>query len=128
MNFEQFVTAVQDSLAVGTVFNNPGGGSSKIFDCTRDRVSYVRGSSSFSVSVVDLYSAYSSFAGQRVSSSDLKSFAPSVFDSAARPAGHSCNCTFFFRVLQRLNLAGEIEGGGVRGNPYSVIVYSANAN
>jgi hypothetical protein len=43
-----------------------------------------------------------------------------IFDSNARPAGHSCNCTFLFLVLKEIGLCGEIKGAGKAGNPFYV--------
>ena len=122
MDLEQFENAVQSTLPAGTVIDNPGGGISTIVGYKNSNISYVRGNSTITVSLADLHKGYSAFLGQRLSSSDLKKIAPSVFDSSARPAGHSCNCTFLFRILQRLNLASEIEGRGVRGSPFSVVI------
>lgn len=107
--------------------DNPGGGTSRIVAYSDTNVSYIRGSSRIAVAFTDLYAAYSSFKGKHVSSSDLRAFRPSVFDSAARRAGHSCNCTFLFCILNELNLSGPISGSGVRGNPYSVVVNSGSA-
>ena len=66
---------------------------------SRGKVSYKRGKSTIRVAIIDLFAAYAHFRGRRVSSCDLKMLAPHVFDSQARPAGHSCNCTFLFMVL-----------------------------
>lgn len=91
------------------------------------KISYVRGNSTIAVAVSDLFEAYSQFKGRPMSSTDLREFAPSVFDSNARPAGHSCNCTLHFRILQVLDLAGEIDGAGVRGDPFAVAVSDGGA-
>ena len=127
MTLIDFVAAVKATFPVGTVIVNPGGGTSTIVGYGDKNVSYLRGNSTITVELIDLYEAYSSFRGQRVSSSDLRVFNPSVFDSAARPAGHSCNCTFLFRVLERLSLSGPISGSGVRGNPYAVFMHGSSA-
>ena len=84
-------------------------------------VVYQRGTSRISVRSVDVYRAFDRFKGRRVSSSDLRCRMRTVFDPSARPAGHSCNRTFFFQVLQRLSLTtGPLEGRGVRGDPFAV--------
>ena len=123
MTLNQFKRRIEQAVPVGTVFENPGGGTSKIAGYSDAKISYVRGTSKIYVTFKDLFAAYSYFKGQRVSASDLQSFAPAVFDSSAKPAGHACNCTFLFLLLRRLNLAGEIEGSGVRGSPYAVKVH-----
>ena len=89
----------------------------------RATIMYRRGNSRIRVQLADLYRAYNRFKGRKVSSIDLRRFAPSVFDSTARPAGHSCNCTFLFHLLQRLELTvGLLDGRGVRGSPFSVVI------
>lgn len=122
MDLNAFVAGIRHAFPVGTVIDNPGGGISTIIGFSDTHVSYKRGRSSILVDFVDLHDAYSRFRGEEVSSTDLRKFRPSVFDSAARPAGHSCNCTFLFRLLEELKLSGPMRGSGVRGNPYSVKV------
>lgn len=123
MKLEEFEGALRTSNPIGTTLQNPGGGTSEIIDFRGGKVSYVRGSSTISVKVNDLYRAYSAFRGERVSSTDLRKFAPEVFDSNARPSGHSCNCTFLFLTLDRAGLASGFAGEGVRGSPYSVLLH-----
>jgi hypothetical protein len=104
---------------VGTVFDNPGGGTSTIVGYNDDKVSYVRGRSRMYLSYSDILAAYDTFHGKRVTTTALKKFAPAVFDSEARPAGHSCHCTTLFVLLGGLGLADGIQGNGVRGNPFT---------
>ena len=106
-------------LPPGTVMRNLGAGTTTIKSYSAGKVSYVRGKSSFRVAISDLFSAYSHFRGARVRSRDLRLYAPMVFDSSARPAGHSCNCTFLFMVLRRLSMATAVEGRGTRFDPFS---------
>lgn len=127
MTLNEFIAAVKTAFPVGTVIDNPGSGTSKIVGYSGTDIFYVRGSSRIAVTFTDLHETYSAFRGKHVSSSDLRSFRPSVFDLAARPAGHSCNCTFLFCILKELNLSGPISGSGVRGDPYAVVVHSGNA-
>lgn len=119
MEFEDFVNAINSALLRGMDFDNPGGGTSLIESITDQVITYKRGNSNISVSLEDLYSAFLRFRGRQTTTSELKKFSPSVFDSAARPAGHSCNCTFLFQVLNAIGHAGEIEGSGVKGDPFS---------
>jgi hypothetical protein len=123
MQFENFVTQVISSFPVGAVVQNPGGGTSLIVVSNNIKISYQRRKSTMSVKLVDLFEAYKKFQGVRLSSSDLKIFKPAIFNSAARPAGHSCNCTILFRVLEGLQLCEPITGAGVRGNPFSVKIH-----
>ena len=120
MTVELFASKIRNAVPVGAVFENPGGGTSKVLKVTDTAITYRRGNSTISVSFENLFTAYASFQGQQVSSSELKAFAPSVFDSKARPAGHSCNATFLFMILRRIGVAGELGGKGVKGAPYFV--------
>ena len=122
MTLVEFVSALKSSVPVGAVLDNPGGGTSKIIDYSQSFVTYHRGRSAIRVSYESLFKAYAAFKGRQVSSSDLKQFDPSVFDSAARPAGHSCNATFLFLVLGELGMSSEISGSGVNGGPYFVAI------
>lgn len=115
---EEFCSRIVYHLPSGTILSNPGGGRSIISGYSRGRVSYKRGNSTIRVKITDLFAAYSHFRGRRVSSRDLRMFAPHVYDSQARPAGHSCNCTFLFVVLHKLGLAESIEGKGRAYNPF----------
>jgi hypothetical protein len=128
MDLDTFLTSIKRVFPVGTVIDNPGGGTSTIVGFSDRHASYKRGRSTISVAFADLHEAYSHFRGEEVTSTDLREFRPSVFDSAARPAGHSCNCTFLFRLLEGLRLSGQIDGSGVRGNPYSVRVFLDGAS
>ena len=120
MDLKEFTKQIKEDIPVGTVFENPGGGTSEIVSYSDNSISYVRGSSAIYVSFRDLFDAYENYRGKRVTSSDLKSYAPAVFDATAKKSGHSCNCTLFFLILKRLNLADEIKGRGVKGDPYFV--------
>lgn len=126
MTRDEFIGRIRGAISVGITFRNPGGGTSRIENVNPRYIAYVRGHSTITFSLHHLYYAYAHFAGRRVSSTDLREFAPSIFDSAARPAGHSCNCTFFFQVLQEAGLASSLQGTGVRGDPYAVTLPSQN--
>lgn len=122
MTLDEFAHSLKESVSLGTILDNPGGGTSTITDYSQSFVIYKRGKSSIRVSYENLFKAYLAHKGRTVSASDLKKFAPSVFDSAARPAGHSCNATFLFLLLGRLGLAGNIGGSGVKGDSYFVSI------
>ena len=124
MTETEFTQALQRTFSPGDRFPNPGGGETGIVRLDTDRLVYRRGHSEIRVRVRDLYRAYVHFRGRMMSSSDLRRFAPSVFDSAPARGrrGHSCNCTVLFHLLGALGLAGPIEGAGVVGNPYFVAV------
>lgn len=121
MKLDEFAGQIREAVPTETVIANPGGGTSKVTGITEERISYVRGTSTISVNIAELHSAYESFRGRRVTLSELREFAPAVFDSSARPAGHSCNCTFLIGILERAGLASNLSGSGVRGDPYSAV-------
>jgi hypothetical protein len=120
MNFELFVSSIRNAAPVGFVLKNPSRGISEILETTDTKISYRRGKSKITISFDNLFKAYSSFQGQRVTSSDLKKFLPSIFDSQARPAGHSCNSTFLFTLLQHIGASGSIMGNGRKGDVFFV--------
>ena len=122
MDLSTFSAEIRRRTPEGTIFQNPGGGISEVVSLTADKIAYVRGTSRIYVAVDDLYRAYFEFRGEEMSSRALRDRWPAVFDSKARPAGHSCNCTFLFRLLQRLDFAGPIMGKGVSGDPYRVAI------
>jgi hypothetical protein len=125
VKLDEFVLSLKESFPVGAVIDNPGGGTSTIAGCSESKVSYVRGKSKITVAFADLHDAYLAFVGKEVSSRQLKTFRPAVFDSGARPSGHNCNCTFLFRVLGQLGLSSAVAGSGVRNSPFSVKVRDA---
>jgi len=120
MPYITFVTLARSVLPVSHVFTNPGGGTSTIVSVTGTHICYQRKRSKITVSFRDLYDAYTHFRSGRCSSNDLKAFRPSVFDSQARPAGHGCNCTFFFLLLGNMGLCSPIHGTGKSGSPFWV--------
>ena len=118
MTYHDFQFRVIEALPPGTILPNPGRGTSKVKGYPDARVSYIRGKSTISVSFTDLFAAYTAFRGKEVTCRNLRDYAPQVFDSSARPAGHSCNCTFFFMVLNKLGLADGIHGEGKPNRPF----------
>jgi len=92
----KFTGLANDILFEGSVLENPGRGNSRIERINREKVTYRRGNSLITVRWLDLYNAYKHFKGKQVSSTDLRKFAP---------AGHSCNCTFFFLLMIKMGLA-----------------------
>ena len=125
MELSAFVACFEASMSVGTVVNNAGKGTSTILRYRSSSVTYRRGTSNFSVRLGDLYAAYMNHRGLQVTTRDLKAYKPDVFDSSARPSGHNCHCTFLFRGLQRMRLAGDLTGRGVSGDPFAVEMFVA---
>jgi hypothetical protein len=127
MTFEKFSAVFRAFFPVDTVVDNPGGGTSKITKYSGVKVLYKRGRTVIPVSLKELHGAYEHFKGSVVSSAELRKFKPAVFNSAARPAGHSCNCTFFFCALSKLNLSGPLLGSGVAHHPFSAAIHGGAA-
>lgn len=123
MTEQHFIDMIVRNLPAGTVFDNPGGGTSSVLSVSRDIIEYQRGNSKIRVRLRDLFTAYEKFQGLAVTSIDLGHAWPEIFDSHARPGGHSCNCTFLYSLLQHLGLAGPTSGRGVRGDPFRVHFY-----
>jgi hypothetical protein len=131
MTFDEFASRFRAQLPVGLVLENPGSGTSNVMAYSGNRVCYKRGDSRLYVGLDDLYNAYRHFAGRSVTTSDLKDFAPSIFDSAKRDEsskrGHNCHATFLFLALRQMGIVDEILGTGRSGNPFSVTIPPAEA-
>jgi hypothetical protein len=120
MNFQQFVSEIMTNLPVGVTLTNPGGGTSTIISYSDKNIVYRRGNSKISVSFEDLFQAYNEFKGKTVYTTDLRKFAPKVFDS--KQSGHSCNTTFLFLILKLLGKVDEIKGEGKANHPFYVSI------
>lgn len=105
MEDREFRRRIEASISIGDVLPNPGGGTSTITKIDDKGIHYRRGKSVMLLKWGIFYGAYRQFCGRLVDTGDLRSFDNS-FDSQARdPAGHSCNCTFAFMLLERAGLA-----------------------
>jgi hypothetical protein len=121
MSYEEFLKLFREKIRPGLVLDNPGGGTSTVLSVADSgKVRYQRKNSKIDVDIHVLYEAYCRFKGKQCRTTDLRAYVPHIFDSNARPAGHSCNCTFLFLVLKAMRLCGEIEGAGKAGNPFYV--------
>jgi len=118
MKYEEFVYHLKANVPDGLIMKNPGSGISTVIWCDEEQICYKRGQARLYVRLHDLYLGYSSHIGRRMSTSDLKSMQPRVFDSNRN--GHSCHCTFLFLVLHRMGLTEEVQGAGRKGNPFWV--------
>jgi hypothetical protein len=121
MNIDQFKQKIKLAVQVGTIFDNPGKGTSAVTALSDRGISYVRGRSVIHFSYQDIFDAFEYFNGAAVTSNDLKSCRPTVFGSKAN--GHSCNCTFLFMLLRKIGISSEIGGRGVKGRPYFVDIF-----
>ena len=120
MDYIEFRRRITEKIPLGTKMQNPRKGDSTITSISDDKIGYRRGRSVFYIAFVDMYDAYVIFKGQTVSSTGLRKYNPGVFDSTQ--GGHSCNCTFLFMVLERLNIVDRIQGRGVGGYPFYVSI------
>jgi hypothetical protein len=120
---EQFILNARNIIVPEKEFKNPGRGTSRIISFNDNgTICYKRGKSPIHINIRDIIYTYKHFLGKKCSSSDLKEYAPKIYDSKARPAGHSCNCTFFFLILKELKLVDKIEGEGKAHSPFFVII------
>lgn len=114
MEYGAFRKRIESHIAVGDVLPNPGGGTSTITKIEERGVRYRRGKSVMLLQWDIFYRAYRQFCGRFVDTGDLRA-CDNSFDSRARkPAGHSCNCTFAFMLLERAGLADGIVKRGRR--------------
>jgi hypothetical protein len=120
MGFTVFQQTMKSRVPPDTILVNLGGGNTTVLKYDTGAVVYKRGKSRFRVALADLYEAYAKFYGTRLTSSDLRKFKPSVFDSSAPHFGHSCNCTLLFMLLKEMGVVNQVYGTGVRGDPFSV--------
>jgi hypothetical protein len=124
-NYKDFSATLGKTIYVGKVFDNPSGkGTSIIKKIDNAEIVYIRGNQRNRIKITFeiLYNVYKKFLGKQCSSNDLRRYAPNVFDSKARPAGHSCNCTFLFLIFKALSIVDKIDGDGVAGHPFYVYI------
>ena len=107
---------------------NPQKGTSTISSITNDHITYIRGNSKIRLPINVFLSVLKDFTGKKCSSNDLRGYMPEVFDSHNQNGrkGHSCNCTFLFRIAEKMELIEDgIRGRGVSGSPYYVVFKEA---
>ena len=113
---EQFVSLLENSIKEEDILKNPGKGTSIIKEIKDDRVYYIRGKSTMNIKYDDMYDAYNMFKGKNCSTVDMKEYRPEIFDS--RSNGHNCHITLIFMILIKMGLVEQIDGKGVRNNPF----------
>lgn len=106
MNFDTFAELLRKSLPEGLVLDNPGGGTSTVMWCDKERVCYRRGNARLYVGIRSLHEAYLRFSGRDVTTKQLREYDPPLYDPGHN--GHSCHCTFFFVALWRMGVVEEI--------------------
>lgn len=124
MEWPEFHDKVRKALPPGAVLENPGGGTSTILSYAlsgnRIKITFQRGGYTLHVTFEDLYGAYQYHRGRTVSSTELREYAPEVFDPAY--GGHSDNCTLLFKILKAIAIVTSIQGSGRRGSPFFVTI------
>ena len=120
ISFETFTAEVSRLCGDGIELRRPPIAKYDRVSVVAGKVRYTRGHSVMRVALIDLHETLSTFGGRLVGSPELRTFRPHVFDSNARPSGHTCKVGLFFSILLELGLASKLEGKGVRGDPFSV--------
>ena len=120
-SMKKIVDSVTSNVRTGQVWLNPGGGTSKIKRSDEEMLSYVRGHSRMYLPMSVLVEAVARWRGKQVTSTDLRSWRPDVFDSSR--GGHSSNTTFLFMTLHKAGYASEIQGAGKAGSPFWVEIF-----
>jgi len=120
MSVASILNSLTTMISPGVIFDNPGGGTSKIIKITEENIIYMRKKSKILLPIHDFIEICTLFKGKKCSSSDLKKHNPKIFDS--NKSGHSCNCTFLFCIADKFGfLSNGIQGKGVKGNPFYVV-------
>lgn len=127
MTLNDFHQMLMNAVPAEATIPNPGGGMTTVVSTQNGRVRYRRGRSVMNLKIDDMHAAYTTFNGRLMSSKDLKATWPATYDSAARPAGHSCNVTMLFCALKAMGLVQSIQGKGVAGNPFFVDLSTSTA-
>lgn len=104
MNKEEFTNKLLQSVKVGDVFDNPGGGTSKIEKIGDGKITYARGKyiGNIKIDIDVMYNTLVHFPNG-FSSNDLKPFHKQF-------RNHSCNCTFLMMMLKEMGIVKQIEG------------------
>lgn len=102
MTKEEFVKKLTDSVKVGDVFDNPGGGTSTIESIKGNTIKYKRGTHDIQISMDVMYNAFVYFPNG-FSSNDLRPLHNQF-------KNHGCNCTFLMMMLKAMGIVKQIEG------------------
>lgn len=104
MTKEEFVKKLTDSVKVGDVFDNPGGGTSLIEKIEDGRITYARGEykGNINIDIDVMYNAFAHFP-KGFSSNDLEPLHKQF-------RTHRCNRTFLMMMLKAMGIVKQIEG------------------
>ena len=119
MTKEKFLEQLKIDIPIDSKIENPGGGVSMIVSIGEDKLSYIRGTSRIYLPIETVLDVLNEFSGKTLSSSDLKEYNPTVFDS--KHGGHDCNRTVTFCIFEKMGLTvGSVKGSGKRGSPFYI--------
>lgn len=108
-------------IRAGDMLTNPQRGFSVIVSISPDKIVYRRGRSEISYKFSAITETYEAFKGKIVSTSDLRTFLPEVYNS--QKSGHSCNAVFFCMLMVACGLTdGPIQGKGHAFYPYYIVL------
>jgi hypothetical protein len=119
MNIETFFDLISKKIHVGDNFACPGGartgyGYRTIETVNMDKIIYfntgTKSESKIALPIRTFRGVILKFQSSCCYTSQLKQFRPEVFDSNARPAGHSCNCTFLMSTSDKLGFLASSRG------------------
>jgi hypothetical protein len=119
MNIELFFDLIYKNIHIGDNFANPGGartgyGYRTVKTINMNEIIYVNSGTNseglITLPIQIFYEVIYEFQSSYCYTSQLKKFRPKVFDSTARPAGHSCNCTFLMSISDKLGFLASGHG------------------
>lgn len=117
MNQKQFMDLITKNIVVNRSFNNPSGkGITQIKVNDGKTITYQRGHSRISITILELWNVYQKFLNNTISTRDLKKYKPYIYNSNNK--GHSCNSTALFLIFQNIGIISKINGRGVKGDPF----------
>jgi hypothetical protein len=120
---ETFFDLITKKIHVGDNFANPGGakpgdrggyGYRTVKTITMDKIVYfgagTKSESKITLPIRTFHDVILEFQSSCCYTWQLKQFRPNIFDSTARPAGHSCNCTFLMSIADKLGFLASGRG------------------
>lgn len=111
--------AVISAINIKDIFQNAKKGTSTVVSITDKYIYYMRGKSKIAMPLDAFCDACDYFKSKNCTTTDLKTYMPKIFST--KKGGHDCNCTFLFRVAEKMGLLdGGISGKGTRGNTFYV--------
>jgi hypothetical protein len=119
MDIETFSDLICKKILIGDNFANPGGakkgyGYRTVRTINRNQIVFFNAGTEkeapITLLIQKFYDVIFEFQSDCCDTFQLKKFSPEVFDSQARPAGHSCNCTFLMSISDKLGFLASGQG------------------